>query len=84
MTLHSYFVLAVFIFTIIGLIKFQQRPSLVFGVALMTLFSTQMVTTDQVIKSLSNQGLLTLILLMLCSIALEKNPFIAFSCHEGD
>jgi len=53
MTLHSYFVLAVFIFTIIGLIKFQQRPSLVFGVALMTLFSTQMVTTDQVIKSLS-------------------------------
>ena len=66
MTLQSYFVLAVFIFTIIGLINFQQRPSFVFGVALLTLFSTQMVTTDQVIKSLSNEGLLTLILLMLC------------------
>ncbi len=76
MTLHSYFVLAVFIFTIIGLIKFQERPSVVFGVALMTLFSTQMVTTDQVIKSLSNQGLLTLILLMLCSIALEKTRLL--------
>ena len=76
MTLHFYFVLVVFICTIIGLIKFQQRPSFVFGIALMTLFSTQMVTTDQVIKSLSNQGLLTLILLMLCSIALEKTSLL--------
>lgn len=76
MTFQSYFVLAVFIFTIIGLIKFQQRPSLVFGVALLSLFSTQMVSTDQVIKSLSNQGLLTLILLMLCSIALEKTRLL--------
>tara|TARA_R110001583_G_scaffold50929_3_gene158943 strand:- start:9235 stop:10962 length:1728 start_codon:yes stop_codon:yes gene_type:complete len=76
MTLQSYFVLAVFICTIIGLIKFQQRPSLIFGVALLTLFSTQMVSTDQVIKSLSNQGLLTLILLMLCSIALEKTRLL--------
>ena len=76
MTFQSYFVLAVFIFTIIGLIKFQQRPSLVFGVALLSLFSSQMVSTDQVIKSLSNQGLLTLILLMLCSIALEKTRLL--------
>jgi len=76
MTLQSYFVLAVFIGTIIGLIKFQQRPSFVFGVALLTLFSTQMVTTEQVIKSASNQGLLTLILLMLCSIALEKTRLL--------
>jgi len=76
MALQSYFVLAVFIGTIFGLIKFQQRPSLVFGVALLILFSTQMVTTDQVIKSASNQGLLTLILLMLCSIALEKTRLL--------
>lgn len=76
MTLQSYFVLAIFICTIIGLIKYQQRPSLVFGVVLMTLYSTQMVSTDEVIKSLSNQGLLTLILLMLCSIALEKTRLL--------
>jgi len=76
MTLQAYFVLAVFLCTIIGLIKFQQRPSLVFGVTLLTLFSTQMVTSDQVIKSLSNEGLLTLIILMLCSIGLEKTRFL--------
>ncbi|PKF62525.1 SLC13 family permease [Psychromonas sp. psych-6C06] len=76
MTLQSYFVLAVFLSTIIGLIKYQQRPSLVFGIALLALFSTDMVSTEQVIKSLSNQGLLTLILLMLCSIALEKTRLL--------
>ena len=76
MTIQSYFVLAVFISTIVGLIKYQQRPSLVFGIALLVLFSTQMVTSEQVIKSISNQGLLTLILLMLCSIALEKTRLL--------
>lgn len=76
MTLQSYFVLAVFLFTIIGLIKCQQRPSLVFGITLLTLFSTQMVNTEQVIKSISNQGLLTLIILMLCSISLEKTRLL--------
>jgi len=76
MTLQSYFVFSVFLSTIIGLIKYQQRPSLVFGIALLVLFSTDMVSTDQVIKSMSNQGLLTLILLMLCSIALEKTRLL--------
>jgi di/tricarboxylate transporter len=76
MTIQSYFVLAVFFSTIIGLIKYQQRPSLVFGVALIILFATDMVSTEQVIRSLSNQGLLTLILLMLCSIALEKTRLL--------
>jgi di/tricarboxylate transporter len=76
MTLQSYFVLAVFLSTIVGLIKFQQRPSLVFGLALLVLFITNMVSTEQIIKSLSNEGLLTLILLMLCSIALEKTRLL--------
>ncbi|MEI6896434.1 MAG: SLC13 family permease [Psychromonas sp.] len=76
MTLQSYFVLAVFLSTVIGLIKYQQRPSLVFGITLLVLFSTDMVSTSQVIKSISNQGLLTLILLMLCSIALEKTRLL--------
>tara|TARA_R110001583_G_scaffold17482_2_gene70664 strand:+ start:32202 stop:33929 length:1728 start_codon:yes stop_codon:yes gene_type:complete len=76
MTLQSYFVLAVFISTIVGLIKYQQRPSLVFGIALLVLLVTNMVSTEQIIKSISNEGLLTLILLMLCSIALEKTRLL--------
>lgn len=76
MTLQAYFVLTVFIATIIGLIKYQQRPSLVFGIALLILFATESVSANQVIKSISNQGLLTLVLLMLCSIALEKTRLL--------
>jgi len=76
MTFQSYFVLAVFFLTIVGLIKYQQRPSLVFGIALLVLFVSEVVSTEQVIKSISNQGLLTLILLMLCSVALEKTRFL--------
>ena len=76
MTFQSSFVLLVFIGTIIGLIKYQQRPSLVFGVTLLLLFSTDMVSTDQVLKSFSNQGLATLILLLLCSLALEKTRLL--------
>lgn len=76
MTLQSYFVLAVFVSTIVGLIKYQQRPSLVFGITLLVLFITDTVSSEQIIKSLSNEGLLTLILLMLCSIALEKTRLL--------
>ncbi len=76
MTIESYFVLSVFIGTIIGLIKFQQRPALVFGISLLTLFVTNMVSTEQVILSFSNQGLITLVLLLVCSLALEKTSFL--------
>jgi di/tricarboxylate transporter len=76
MTFQSIFVLLVFIGTIIGLIKYQQRPSLVFGVTLLILFASNVVTTEQVLKSISNQGLATLVLLLLCSLALEKTRLL--------
>ena len=76
LTIESYFVFGVFVATITGLIKFQQKPGLIFGIAFLVLFSSQMVSTEQVIKSFSNQGLLTLIILMLCSFALEKTRLL--------
>ena len=76
MNFQSIFVLMVFIGTIAGLIKYQQRPSLVFGVTLLLLYGTGMVTTEQVLKSFSNQGLATLILLLLCSLVLEKTRLL--------
>jgi len=76
MTLQSYFVLAVFLFTILGLIKFQQRPALVFGITLTTLFAADLVSTQQVLSSVSNEGLLTLVLLLTCSLALEKTALL--------
>lgn len=68
----SYIVLALFVATIAGLIKYQNQPEKVFGILLMVLYLGGLVTTEQVITSFANQGLLTLILLMVCSLALEK------------
>ncbi|ABM02643.1 potasium uptake protein with TrkA-C domain [Psychromonas ingrahamii 37] len=76
MNIDSYFVLSVFVGTIIGLIKFQQRPAFVFGITLLILFVSNMVSTEQVVSSFANQGLLTLILLLVCSLALEKTRFL--------
>ncbi|WP_237363603.1 SLC13 family permease [Vibrio marisflavi] len=62
--------------TIFGLIKYQRYPARVFGVALLALYMTNTVSTQQVLSSFSNQGLLTLILLMTCSLSLEKTKLL--------
>ncbi|AHI98215.1 SLC13 family permease [Vibrio parahaemolyticus] len=72
----AWLVAIVFIATIIGLIRFQRHPASVFGCTMLFLYSTRLVTTDQVINSFSNKGLITLILLMVCSIALEKTRLL--------
>lgn len=72
----SYFVMALFIATIIGLVKNQNNPERVFGVLLLVLYGSNLVTTQQVISSFANQGLLTLVLLMVCSLALEKTKLL--------
>lgn len=72
----SYIVLALFVATIAGLIKYQNQPEKVFGILLMVLYLGGLVTTEQVITSFANQGLLTLILLMVCSLALEKTSLL--------
>lgn len=72
----TFFVIVLFVLTILGLIRYQTKPEGVFGVLLLTLYCTNMVTTEQVITSFANKGLLTLILLMLCSIALEKTKLL--------
>ncbi|MZI96058.1 SLC13 family permease [Vibrio sp. CAIM 722] len=69
-------VLLLFACTIIGLVRFQNYPERVFGVLLLILVASGIVTGQQVIKSFSNQGVLTLILLMVCSLALEKTKLL--------
>ncbi|CAE6896233.1 SLC13 family permease [Vibrio sp. B1FLJ16] len=72
----AYIVIGLFILTIVGLIKFQSRPEAVFGTLLLVLFSSGFVTNEQVVKSFANQGILTLVLLMVCSLALEKTKLL--------
>lgn len=69
-------VLLLFLATICGLIRYQSHSDKVFGVLLLALFLSSLVSTEQVIQSFSNKGLLTLMLLMTCSVALEKTKLL--------
>lgn len=72
----SYIVIALFFLTIAGLVRYQSNPERVFGLLMLLLYCGNFVTTDQVIGSFSNQGVLTLVLLMLCSLSLEKTRLL--------
>ncbi len=76
MSLDAYLTIGIFITTIVGLIRFQSRPAVVFGVALLTLVGLNLVSREQLLSSMSNPGLVTLVLLILCSFALEKTRLL--------
>ncbi|WP_038178823.1 SLC13 family permease [Vibrio rhizosphaerae] len=72
----STIVLIAFFLTILGLIRYQLYPERVFGALLLFLYTSNLVSSEQVIASFANPGLLTLILLILCSLALEKTKIL--------
>lgn len=69
-------VLAIFALTLAGLIRYQRAPAGVFAVTLVLLYAGDLVSTSQLLTSISNPGLVTLTLLMLCSLALEKTRLL--------
>jgi len=76
MTIQAILVLTIFVGTIACLIRYQQVPAKVFGAVVLLLYVLDLVSTEQLLASVSNQGLMTLVLLMLCSIALEKTRIL--------
>ena len=76
MSLNGYLTIGIFVATIVGLVRFQSRPSLVFGVTLLALVALNLVSREQLLSSMSNPGLVTLVLLILCSFALEKTRLL--------
>ena len=76
MPLNAYITLAIFLLTIAGLIGFQSRPVAVFGMTLLALIGLGLVSREQVLASMANPGLITLVLLILCSLALEKTRLL--------
>ncbi|NRD74675.1 SLC13 family permease [Shewanella sp. VB17] len=76
MSLNGYLTIGIFLATIAGLVRFQSRPSLVFGATLLALVALNLVSREQLLSSMSNPGLVTLVLLILCSFALEKTRLL--------
>ena len=65
-------ILVIFAGTIGGLLLFQNRVATVFGVVILLLFGLDLVSQPQLLSSFANPGVATLVLLIICSKALEK------------
>ena len=76
MAVDQWIVIGIFGLTLLGLIKFQQQAERVFGAAALACFGLNLVSTEQLLFNAVNPGLLTLVLLVLCSFALERTSYL--------
>ncbi|WP_444908847.1 SLC13 family permease [Microbulbifer sp. TRSA005] len=72
MTFSQFFVAGTFVLVIFTLIFSRVRPSLVFASAATVCFLTGLVPAESVLQKAVNPGLVTLVVLLLISIGLEK------------
>jgi len=71
-------VIAILIGTILSLIVTRMKPSYIFAGAAIITFMTGMLDLNSVAANFTNPSLLTLVLLVLSSVALEKTRFIGW------
>ncbi|NDV91107.1 SLC13 family permease [Alteromonas sp. 345S023] len=76
MDINQFIVLAIFASTILALVFSNQRPSTVFSGTVLGLLVTQQLTLDAILLNLTNKGLITLVLLLLVSSAIDKTALI--------
>lgn len=76
LTTEQWFMIAIFIATFIGLVKFQNVPERVFTLAMMACLTLGFINTDEIFVNATNPGLVTLILLISCSFAFERTSFL--------
>lgn len=76
MDINQYLVLAIFAGTILALVTTNERPSLIFSGSLLALIASQQLVIGDVINNFTNQGLITLVLLLLVSSAVDKTSLI--------
>ncbi|WP_444939897.1 SLC13 family permease [Microbulbifer sp. ZKSA004] len=76
MTLPQFFVAGIFVFVIGSLILTRFRPSLIFASAAGACFLTGLVPAEIVLQKGSNPGLVTLVVLLLVSLGLERTRWL--------
>tara|TARA_R110002050_G_scaffold77518_4_gene165468 strand:- start:1959 stop:3686 length:1728 start_codon:yes stop_codon:yes gene_type:complete len=76
MTIQQWMMIAVFITTFVGLLKFQQVPERIFSITVLVCLAFSFVTVDDILANAVNPGLVTLILLVLCSFSFERTSIL--------
>ena len=76
MTIEQWLMIGVFIATFISLIKYSQLPERVFSVTVLLCLGLSFVNVDDILTNAVNPGLVTLVLLVLCSFAFERTSIL--------
>ena len=76
MTIEQWLMIAVFFATFIALIKFQQTPERVFSATVLVCLALSFVSVDNILANAVNPGLVTLVLLVLCSFSFERTSIL--------
>lgn len=76
MSLSQLLVLFIFLGTISTLIVSKKRPSVIFGTATLALMLTQTIDIEDVLTNATNPGLVTLLLLLIISHAIDKTALL--------
>ena len=76
MSIEQWLMIVVFFTTLIGLIKYQQASASVFALTTLACLLLSFVSSSEILVNAVNPGLVTLILLVLCSFALERTSLL--------
>ncbi|MGB2427584.1 MAG: SLC13 family permease, partial [Alteromonas sp.] len=76
MDISQIIVLGIFASTIGALIFSNQRPSTIFAGAMLVLLVSQAISFSEILVNLTNQGLVTLVLLLMVSSAVDKTALL--------
>ena len=76
MSIEQWLMIAVFFATFIGLLKYQQSPECVFSLTVLSCLALSFVSVDDILTNAVNPGLVTLILLVLCSFSFERTSIL--------
>jgi len=68
--------IAVFIITFLGLVKYSQVPERVFAITVLVCLVLSFVSVDDILTNAANPGLVTLVLLVLCSFSFERTSIL--------
>ena len=76
MEMSQLIVLAIFACTIIALVLSNARPSTIFAGTMLSLLITQQLSFDNILHNMTNKGLITLVLLLMVSSAVDKTALL--------
>tara|TARA_R110000787_G_scaffold72943_7_gene162608 strand:+ start:410 stop:787 length:378 start_codon:yes stop_codon:yes gene_type:complete len=76
MLFMQWLLIAIFSLTLVGLVCFPSKPERVFGSTTLLCLAASFVSTENILRNAVNPGLVTLLLLVLCSFAYERTSIL--------